>query len=141
MARYYVYSTLTNDQAYTRYAQSGNDMPAVDAVVLIKGGVNVADGRLITPRGVVTEIDDVEKDIIVNNPVGKLHLQNGHLVISGALGDPEKVAADMVGRDESAPLVPQDFEDGDGQAKPIMPEVVNTAKVAGRRGGGRKSNK
>lgn len=140
MARYYVYSTLTNDQEYVRYAQSGNDLPAVEASVRIKGGANVADGRLMTPRGVVTEIDGDEKDIIVNNPVGKLHLQNGHLIISEALGDPEKAAADMTGRDESAPLVPQDFEDGDGQAKPLVPEVVNMAKATGRRGG-RKSNK
>lgn len=120
----YVYSTLTNDQRYRNYAQGGkNDMPRPIGEVFIAGGTGVAtnDNRMWTPRGVVTEITEEDRAILENNSDFKLHRENGFVEISEVLVDPEKAAADMTGRDESAPLVPQDLPE---DMQPKIPNVI-----------------
>lgn len=113
----YVYSTLT---ASVRYAggvvgEGGMIVPAADGGILIAGGANVADKRLITPTGaVITPIDSDDLERLRTDPTFKLHEANGFLKVSEHKEDGEKVAAqDMKLRDESAPLTPEDFKDGE----------------------------
>jgi hypothetical protein len=113
MKKIYVYSTLSSDMRYTNFAAGGADLPVEAGSVLIRGGAGVANDRLVTPRGVVTEIGEAELEVLRGNKVFELHEKNGFIVVSEASTDPEKVAADMVGRDQSAPLVPQDGVAGD----------------------------
>lgn len=104
----YVFSTLAADVAYTNHVQGGGDMPVPLAPVLIRGGAGVANDRLITPRGVATEVTEQQVEYLRANSVFQLHEKNRFVMVSEAYGDPDTVAADMAGRDHSAPVVPQD---------------------------------
>lgn len=105
----YVYSTLTCDQNYTNHDTGGADLPVPLPPVFIKGGAGVANDRLITPRGVATEITEEQAEYLRANPMFQLHEKNGYVQISADKVDADKAAADMTGRDQSAPLVPQDL--------------------------------
>lgn len=108
MAKLFIFSTLSSDIAYTNHEQGGADLPIDLPPVVIKGGAGVANDRLITPRGVVTEITEGQLEYLRQNPVFQLHEKNGFVRVSKSNGNPDDVAADMTGRDESAPVVPQD---------------------------------
>lgn len=124
MAKAYVFSTLTCDQHYTNWVSGGADVPVVDKTIHIKGGAGVANDRIITPRGVVTEIDEEDIAILEQNEVFKIHQKNGFVMIERKAADPEKVAADMASRDGSAPLTPNDYQANDN-AEAIQAPVVN----------------
>ena len=108
----YIFSTLANDNLYAGYVKGGADLPRLERQVLIKGGAGVAgrDQRMITPRGVVTEVTDSEYEFLKTNVVFKRHQDTGFIKIEDRAADPEQVAADMTGRDNSAPLVDADFD-------------------------------
>lgn len=111
----FLYSTLSSDQAYTVYKDGGGDLPQVEGQILVKGGANVPDGRMITPEGaVITATTPENLERLRQNEVFKLHEANGFIVVSDHKVDGEVAAADMTGRDQSAPLVPADFEPADG---------------------------
>lgn len=105
----YVYSTLASDVRYQNVIPGGADLPIVADDVLIRGGAGVANDRLVTPRGVATPISEAEAEALRANPVFQMHEKNGFVQISGEAIDPDKAAADMTGRDTSAPLVPEDL--------------------------------
>lgn len=112
-ADHYIFSTLAADVIYPVYVKGGADLPQVEQEVLIKGGANVINKRLDTPAGVVTGVTSEQLDALMRSPVFKLHLDNGHLVISQDKPDVEVVAADMTQRDNSAQLVEEDFAEGE----------------------------
>jgi hypothetical protein len=91
--------------------------------VFIKGGANVADKRLLTPRGVVTKITEEDLAALEQSSgeegVWATHKRNGFITTSTSKGDPEVVAADMTTRDQAAPLVDEDFAPvNEGDARP-----------------------
>jgi hypothetical protein len=104
----YVFSTLASAVAYTNHAQGGGDLPIDLPPVVIKGGAGIANERIVTPRGVATEVTEEQVEYLRANQVFQLHEKNGFVMVSGTYGDPDTVAADMTGRDISAPVVPQD---------------------------------
>lgn len=125
----YVYSTLSNDQCYTKYRTGENDIPVVESQILIKGGTNVAQGqetRLFTPMGVATKVTEEELAILKDNPVFRQHEANGFIKYDSRNVNPEKIAATMVTRDKSAPMVPEDFGDDD-RAKPKLEKPKKAA--------------
>lgn len=124
MAKAYVFSTLTCDQLYTNWIKGGADVAIVERQILVKGGAGVANDRIITPRGVVTEIDEEDIAILEQNEVFKIHQKNGFVMIERKAADPEKVAADMASRDGSAPLTPNDYQANDNN-EAIQAPVVN----------------
>jgi len=105
----YVYSTLSCDNIYHRTLQGGADLPVFEGDVLIKGGAGVANDRLITPRGIVTTITEEQLEVCRADPVFVMHEKNGFIQVGENLVDAEVAAADMTGRDQSAPLVPADL--------------------------------
>lgn len=105
----YVYSTLSADVNYTEYAPGGGDIPVEVGHIMVRGGAGVANDRLVTPRGVVTEVTEEQAEKLRQNKVFQMHEKNGFVQISEISVDPEKAAADMEGRDGSAPVVPQDL--------------------------------
>lgn len=120
----YVYSTLTADNNYTVYEKGGADLPVEAGSVLIRGGSNVADRRLHTPRGVVTKISAEQLKALRSNEVFKLHERNGYVTISDKKEDPEVVAADLTTRSPDAPLVDEDFgPDDPRRAGAAAPDV------------------
>ena len=104
----YVFSTLASDVAYTNHAQGGGDLPIDLPPVVIKGGAGIANERIVTPRGVATEVTEEQVEYLRQNEIFKLHEKNGFVMVSESYADPDTVAADMTGRDNSAPIVPQD---------------------------------
>lgn len=132
----YVYSTLTAPVQYPAYVKGGGDMPTAETAVTIFGGANCPDKYMRTPAGVVTPVTAEELEILRQSPVFQLHEKNGFVRVEKKKMDPEKIAADMNTRDQSAPLVDQDFE-ALGQEPPKMgkPEddSGNKPKASGRR--------
>lgn len=108
MAKIYIYSTLSSDQIYTNYKRSPAGLPIPESSTYIKGGANIMTKALVTPFGVVTEVNEKELEELRKNSVFLLHLQNGFITISEAKADVEAVAADMTTRDQSAPIVAGD---------------------------------
>ena len=121
-AAYYVFSTLTASQVYTRTEQGGADLPRTVAEVFIAGGSNIPDKYMRTPIGVMTPVTDEEMGILQENDVFNLHKANGFITVEEAPADAEKVAADMVTRDDSAPLVDEDFDE-DNKPKTNAPKA------------------
>ncbi|MCG1038789.1 hypothetical protein KQH49_06780 [Mycetohabitans sp. B5] len=106
---HYVYSTATCDTAYGVWINSGNDLPIRTRAIVIKGGAGVANKNLITPRGVVTQVTDEDLALLEKDEAFQRHVKRGFIHVERSKTDPEKVAADMTGRDQASPLVPQDF--------------------------------
>lgn len=121
----FIFSTLASDVAYTNHAQGGGDMPVALPSVVVKGGAGVANDRIVTPRGVATEVTEEQVEYLRQNDVFKMHEKNGFVMVSETYADPDTVAADMTGRDNSAPIVPQDGLAADAQT------VVGGEEVTG----------
>lgn len=109
----FICSKLASDNAYTTWhptKKGANDLPRKDSQVLIKGGAGVANDRIMTPHGVVTEITDEQHKLLVDNcPSFNRHLKNGYLKVlekNPSAADTKKVAADLES-DKSAPLTPE----------------------------------
>ena len=110
MSKIYIYSTLAADTRYAVYAKTSNDLPVVTRTVLVNGGAGVANKHFVTPRGAVTEISAEEFELLKGNKVFQKHVDGGYVTFEENKVDVEKVVSDMEGRDESAPVVPQDYD-------------------------------
>lgn len=120
---YYIYSTATCGAFYTLYENNSSKDIAVPKKangrvlqVEIKGGHGVATKNLITPRGVVTQVSDEEFELLKQNASFQKHVQAGFLSFDKKEVAAEKKVADMADKDGSAPVTPQDFEDGENSS-------------------------
>lgn len=94
MSKVYVYSTLSNHQKYA--LDNGTE-------VLIAGRANVANKNLITPKGVVTVIDEDTLNLLQSNKVFAAHSRNGFISCDSRKEDPEEHAKkNMEAADKSA---------------------------------------
>lgn len=106
---FYVYSTMSQDVSYPIW--SDGEVKRVVEHIVINGGTGVVDKRLYTPNGVVTKVTQEQLAHLKNDRVFKLHEKNGFVKVSEENVNPEKVATEgMELRDQSAQLVPEDFE-------------------------------
>lgn len=110
---FYVFSTMSTDVDYTIYGEAVNDMPTIERRITINGGANVATKRLITPRGVMTPVEDADLEILNAHPIFIMHQKNGFITVEKKSHDPDEVATNMKARDESAPLTDGDFKEGE----------------------------
>lgn len=117
----YVASTLSASVEYAGYVQDGNDLPQLEHRVLVKGGANIANKYFVTPRGVITEVNDEDAKFLEQHELFRLHKKNGYVeILESKPSDPDDVAANMETRDESSPLVDQDYEAApENVAKPV----------------------
>lgn len=102
---YYVYSTMSNDNRY--------------GSVLINGKANIANKNVITPLGVATRLTSAQLDEAKSFPVFELHAKNGFLAIEKFKEDADLVAANMTGRDASAPETPETLTINDPEIESI----------------------
>ncbi len=122
MTDYYVYSTLSSSVVYTKWIKGHADLPILQQKVLINGGAGVVDKKhLMTPRGIVTKITEEQMAILEQDEVFKAHVKNGFIKVEAKEYEPEVVVADMIGRDLSAPIVPEDYNEEDA-AQPVETE-------------------
>lgn len=124
----FIYSTLTCDNAYTNYGPGGGDIPIAEPSILIKGGANAADKRIVTPYGVVTEVTEDQLASLEKNADFQLHKKNGFITVSTSKKDPEVVAADMTPRSPDAPLVEGDYEEPDEEDEEQLKVTTNAPK-------------
>jgi len=108
----FVYSTATNDIAYTEYHDAASDgaLRPVKRKMIIRGGAGLPNRRtLLTPYGHGTEVTEEGLEWLLTIPAFQRHMKAGFIKHFGAKKDANKVAADMSQRDGSAPLVPNDY--------------------------------
>lgn len=123
MAQHYVYSTLSSPQAYTIWRKAESDLPLKEHTVHIAGGANVANGHFLTPRGVLTVVEDADMDQLLNCDMFQRHVERGFIRIEAKEAKVDAVAADMTPKDASAPATAADFKvSEDGTGAPILPE-------------------
>lgn len=96
----YIYSTLSNNQLYK--LEDGTE-------VLVAGRANVANKNLITPKGVVTRVEEDIYEQLKKVRVFAAHARNGFISVSTAKADPEEVAKDMEAKDASAQATEADL--------------------------------
>jgi deferrochelatase/peroxidase EfeB len=118
MSKVYVWSTLSCDTAYASYRQGGGDLQILSRSVLIKGGANMATKHLNTPKGVCTRITLEELEVCRNDPIFGRHEKRGFIKVETLDAKVDEAVSDMVGRDDSSPLNPDDFNADDAANKP-----------------------
>lgn len=108
----FIYSTLTSSTKYTNWSKGPGDLAKRTGSVLIQGGTNVANKHLVTPRGVVTEVSEDQLKILQGDKSFQRHVARGFIKVERIKAETiEKGVSDMVQRDPSAPLVPDDFDE------------------------------
>ncbi len=106
----YVYSTISNDVDYAVYRNtSSKELSIIDRVVTISGKANVATKKLITPKGVVTEVSEKDLEFLLNDFHFKEHMAAGFVCIEKREHSVEKVIKNMTEKDRSAPKTPDDY--------------------------------
>ena len=106
MSKVHIYSTLSSDQSYGTEA----------GVVKIKGGANISNKHLLTPRGVVTSVTEAQLDALRKHAVFKAHAKNGFITISIAERKVDDMVKDMEPRDASAQETPSTIGRRPGRA-------------------------
>lgn len=132
MSNVYVYSTLSAPVRYSFYEKGAGDMSREASAILIRGGANVADKNFVTPRGVVTTISAEEYAKLKENKLFQTHVDNGYITVEEKQVDIDKIVSDMEGRDQSSPLVPQDFV---AESEPVTNVVAPVKGRPGRKPG------
>lgn len=114
----YVASTLAAAVEYMGFKpQVADNLPTIERSVTIGGGAGVANKRFVTPRGVITPVTREEAEFLEGHYLFQLHKANGYVqILDSKPSDPDEVAADMTGRDNSAPIVPQDYKEDEAPA-------------------------
>lgn len=122
MAQHYVYSTLSSPQAYTIWRKTESDLPLKEHTVHIAGGANVTNAHFLTPKGVLTIVEEAEMEQLLNCDMFQRHVERGFIRIEAKEAKVDAVAADMTAKDASAPATAEDFKvNEDGTGAPILP--------------------
>lgn len=106
----YIYSTLSNDQNFTVWKFMEGDkarkqLPVKEHVVLVHGKANIANKRnLITPKGVLTTVEDGDFKALEQNSAFKRFVDRGYISIESKQVDADKAATNMTKKDKSAAL-------------------------------------
>lgn len=116
---FYVYSTATCGVTYTLYKKNAShDLSVVEkkangkpARILIRGGANVVDKHFVTPRGVMTAVEDDDMEILLKDKNFQRHMKAGFISYEQKEVPVAKVVADMEPKDNSSPVVPDDFSE------------------------------
>ncbi len=117
----YLYSTLSNSQnvpVYIAYPgskggnnNSGSAKPSQKThTIHINGGANVIDGQLITPKGVLTIIEDNEYAELRKMSCFNRWVERGFITIEKDDYDADDVAEDMTAKDGCAQITVADHD-------------------------------
>lgn len=116
----YIYSTMSQDVAYTFYKEKKHlgDLHEVESKIFVKGGAGVITKNLVTPQGIATKITNEEYDRLKDHPVFKIHEENGFVVARQTKIGLSIISKDMEKRDRSSQLIHSDLK------KEGMPKVL-----------------
>lgn len=150
----FIYSTLSNPQSVAVYLpypgakdgsnKTGSAKPSVrQSVIHIQGGANVIERNLVTPRGVITEVNDDELKALLKQSCFKRWVDRGHIIIEANEYDADDVAADMEAKDGSAQITTADheerFAEGDTSADVVVDDPKPQRRVRKTRKAPKKS--
>jgi len=102
----YVFSTLSNDNAYPLYKDG-----VKVKTVLVNGKANIANKNLITFKGVMTNVSNEDYALLKEDENFKKQVDAGFFSVETKEAEAEKVAKDMTKKDKSAPLTKKDIDD------------------------------
>lgn len=109
MAKVYIYSTMSSDNKYTTHTKLPNGLHKAEEALFIAGKANVSNPvSLITPRGMMTPVEEAEYKKFADNEMLKRHIARGFIVVAKSAGDADKVAEDMTPKDGAAQLTAAD---------------------------------
>lgn len=115
---FYVYSTATNSITYVEYENNASNELSIPKKwpngnpmkVTIQGGHGVSIPKtFVTPKGIVTSVNDDEMEMLLQNPSFKRHLDRGFMTYDKKKLSTEKKAANMEDKDRSAQITPSDY--------------------------------
>lgn len=109
----YIYSTMSADVAYVGFISSPAGIKTPAKKIIIAGKANIADKRLDTPKGKVTEVSDEDYTALQEIPLFQLHVKNGFIKVENRKKDTDKATKDMTEKDKSAPKTPSDYPKGE----------------------------
>lgn len=109
----FILSTLSSDVKYTVWKSFDKDTkqpPQQLKSILVKGGANVINKALVTPKGVVTEVSEDEFKSLEKVPSFKRHQERGYISVENK--DPKKPdeAAKGLNKDKSAQLTDKEVK-------------------------------
>lgn len=108
----YIYSTMSADNDVVLYAENAEKKQVAKGRVTIFGKANVANKRtLITPKGVLTTLEDKEYELIKDNPHFKKWIEKGFITVETKKVDADKAAENMSKKDKSAQKTKDDYKD------------------------------
>ncbi len=122
MSKVYLYSTLSNSQSVVVYGaypgsnggsnNKGSSKPSVrEGVIYINGGANVIDHALVTPKGVVTEIEQAELEALRKVSCFKRWEEKGFITVENHDVDADEVAKDLTEKDGCAQTTLKEHDD------------------------------
>lgn len=115
----YITSRLASGVNYAFYEKQPNGINKVVKEISIKGGSDVIDKKtLITPMGVITEIEKADLDELMQHPVFKTHLENGYISINEN-EKAAKTAGEKLEKDKSSQITDDDYENGNDKKEII----------------------
>ena len=107
---FYIFSTASQDNEYTSWGENNNGIPTPRGSVLIRGGANVTDRRiLVTPRGVATKVTAEQYEMLKQNKSFQAHVKAGFITVGRVRKDGDDAAKNMTAKDRSAQLTQADF--------------------------------
>lgn len=111
MAKLYIYSTMSADNSYVEHSELPNGLHKKTAKLIIAGKANVTNPKtLITPKGMMTTVEDSEFEEFEENPMLKRHIERGFITVSKTKNDADSVSKDMTAKDAAAPLTPANIK-------------------------------
>ena len=122
----FITSKMAAPVTYAFYVRGANGINQVTDTVTINGGADVITKALVTPQGIVTELEDEKLEKLKSHPVFKQHLENGYVSIQGSEKAAKKVE-EVLEQDKSAQITPDDYEKGNIK-KEIRPKRKPTSK-------------
>ena len=107
MSKYFVHSTSSQDMKYCIFADDGHGKSTPIKEITIFGNANVVNPRTLeSPTGVVTEVSEVDYELLKKNPHFQRHCAKGFLKVMPDVSQLD--TSDLQKRDNSSQL--QDYE-------------------------------
>jgi hypothetical protein len=109
----YIASTATTPIAFVKYADQPDPNMIAQEIhrVVIKGGANLADKNLFTPRGVVTAITDKDWEVLCQDRKFAEMVEAGFMTILSSESDKDAAVRDLTPKDRSAPKTESDYRE------------------------------
>lgn len=107
----YVYSTSTNDIDFIKWKETSERSTTIpEGRIKIKGGANIPNSNFMTPRGVVTPLNQSQLDFLEKNELFNSLVNQGFFKVTKNKIKISKAVKDMNPRDKCSALRESDYK-------------------------------